>query len=85
MFVIVTKPDCPFCDKAKKLIRMNDDSFSEYSVAEHPILRDFLKSNDLHTVPQIYLKGYHVGGYTDLEDFYEEERWIDSLPDSEEE
>lgn len=71
MFTIITKPDCPWCDKAKSLMRMREESFSEFSVAEHPILRDFLKSGDLHTVPQVYWKGERIGGYEDLEAWFQ--------------
>lgn len=70
MFTIITKPDCPWCDKAKSLMRMREESFSEFSIGEHPILRDFLKSGDLHTVPQVYWKGERIGGYEDLEAWF---------------
>lgn len=76
MFVIVSKPDCPWCDKAKSLLRSREESFSEFSVAEHPILRDFLYANGMKTVPQIWYKGDLVGMYTDLEDWF---IWQDSF------
>lgn len=71
MFTIITKPDCPWCDKAKSLIRMREESFSEFSIDEYPVLRVFLKHNELHTVPQIFLKGERIGGYEDLEAWFQ--------------
>lgn len=83
MFVIVSKPDCPWCDKAKSLLRYREESFSEFSVAEHPIMIDFLRANKMTTVPQIYYNGDLIGTYTDLEEWF---KWDDSFkPQSEEE
>lgn len=76
MYVIISKPDCPWCDKAKSFLRSRDESFSEFSIAEYPILRDFLKQNNLHTVPQIFWKGDLIGGFTDLEDYI---KWNESF------
>lgn len=70
MFTIITKPDCPWCDKAKSLLRHRDESFSEFSMGEYPIFRDFLKANDLHTAPQIFYKGVLIGGYIDLDEWF---------------
>lgn len=74
MFVIISKPDCVWCDKTKSLLRSREESFSEFSIANHPIFIDFLRSNKLTTVPQIYFEGELVGGYTDLEEWF---KWQD--------
>lgn len=75
MYVIITKPDCPWCEKAKNFLRSREDIFSEFSLANHPILIDFLRANKLTTVPQIFHNGDLIGGYEDLVDFT---NWNDS-------
>lgn len=77
MYVIISKPDCPWCEKAKRLLQFNDQTFSEYSIAEFPIFRDFLRDNGLTTVPQIFWEGHCIGGYADLEE------WLDDSWDVE--
>lgn len=53
MIFIITKPDCVWCDKAKKLLIDNNIPFSEWG--GEPAI-EFLKSRGLKTVPQIFHK-----------------------------
>lgn len=69
-YVILTKPNCPWCEKAKQLLTENDLKFTEYNVEEYPMFKDMLYSLDMKTVPQIITKNYWIGGYAALEDAF---------------
>lgn len=58
---IITKEGCPYCSMAKSLLRSQGWSISEKDRAEVPDSEWVWK-----TVPQIWLNGQHVGGYTEL-------------------
>jgi ribonucleoside-diphosphate reductase alpha chain len=71
--VMYSKPNCPYCDKAKMVLDLHgyaieqhhpDDWSSENGTAKFPH----------KTVPQIWIGGEHIGGYDDLM------VWLDSSP-----
>lgn len=66
MFVIVTKSNCTWCDKAKDLLADWEIFFSEISVDHNDELRTILKAFGQTTVPQIFFGTTHIGGYTEL-------------------
>jgi glutaredoxin len=53
MYVMVSRRNCPFCDKAKQLINSKGGSVSHYSLEESKWILDLFKKADLKTVPQI--------------------------------
>lgn len=65
MFIIYTKPDCPFCVKAKLLLK--DHTIKEIVVGEDISSEDY---KDLMpgftTVPGIWKGSVFIGGYEDL-------------------
>lgn len=65
-FVILTKENCPWCERAKALIEKAGNTYAEFLVPEHPVLRDFLYANGVRTVPQVFLDGEWIGTYEDL-------------------
>lgn len=73
MNVVWSKPNCPFCVKAKALL---DQKGIEYEVRE--IGSGFTREELLaavpqaKTVPQIFLDNKLVGGYTELESLFKE-------------
>ena len=73
MNVVWSKPNCPFCVKAKALL---DQKGIEYEVRE--IGSGFTREDLLaavpqaKTVPQIFLDNKLVGGYTELESLFKE-------------
>lgn len=83
-YVLLTKPECEWCTKAKELLRKHGEEFVEFNIIEHPILREFLIANKLKTVPQIFINGYLIGGYQDLKEevymFSDEEAEVDDTP-----
>jgi len=56
---IITKDDCPYCVRAKALLTQHGISYKE-------IPRASVKDFAFATVPQIWLDGQHIGGYTEL-------------------
>ncbi len=85
--VIYTIPGCPGCNMAKSMLEDRDIPYEEINVAGKPaVYREMvLKSGGRKTVPQIFIKGEHIGGYYDLDgaklDALKEE--INSSPSSE--
>ena len=59
---------CPFCFRAKRLLKKKDAGFTEYDVDGDPALRSEMmrRSGGRHTVPQIFIDGAHVGGSDQL-------------------
>ena len=73
MHVIVTKSDCPWCDKAKDLLADYEIFFNEVSVDFNDELRTILKAFGQTTVPQIFFGHEHIGGYTELKQYLEKQ------------
>ena len=58
---------CPFCHKAKRLLHEKKAKFTEIDVDDRPDLRSFLWSvSGQRTVPQVFINGESIGGYTEL-------------------
>jgi len=76
---IYSKLDCPYCVKAKALLTEKGIPYREYIVStglgekQAAANQQYVTKADLlekypaaKTVPQIWLDGKHVGGYTEL-------------------
>jgi len=65
---IYTSTFCGFCVAAKRLLDKKGVEFIEYNVGNDPAKRQEMmaRANGGHTVPQIFIGDYHVGGYDDL-------------------
>ncbi len=64
---IYTKDWCPFCHRAKALLRSEELSFNEIDVtidAERE--REMVLRSRRRSVPQIFIGTNHVGGFDDL-------------------
>jgi GrxC family glutaredoxin len=67
--IIYTKDYCPYCDRAKEYFSTRGIAFEEIDVTRNPQLYAELKARTGHmTVPQIFIDGQFVGGYSDLID-----------------
>jgi glutaredoxin 3 len=65
--VIWTQPDCIYCKKAKALLLQLGYTYIEKKITEGYTKKDLLTEvPTANTVPQIFLDGYYVGGYSDL-------------------
>jgi glutaredoxin 3 len=65
---IYTTALCPYCTRAKEVLRKKGISFSEIDVGRSTALRDEMRARagGRHTVPQIFIGDTHVGGCDDL-------------------
>lgn len=65
--VLYTTPWCGFCRAALQLLRERDIEFVQVDVSERPDARQWLvRATRQHTVPQIFVRGHSIGGYTEL-------------------
>ena len=65
--IIYTTKTCPYCYKAKSLLKSLDVSYQEVSVDFNPKLRAEMASRAGKTsVPQIWFGEEHIGGCDDL-------------------
>lgn len=68
MLKVYSKAQCPFCDKAKNLLKLKGIEFEEIRVDLDTSAREFIVGRGHRTVPQIYLNDelYVENGYTGL-------------------
>ncbi len=59
---------CPYCVRAKDLLKRKGQTVTEYRVDSDDAKRDEMlkRANGKRTVPQIFIDGVHVGGCDDL-------------------
>lgn len=61
------KQGCPWCDRAKALLRANDIQFTEKVVGELPVEQFQAETDGARTVPQIIFDGKLIGGFEQLQ------------------
>ena len=65
---IYTLVGCGYCARAKALLAEYGVEFQEIDVTQDPPMRAWLKmSTGRSTLPQTYIDGVPVGGFSDLE------------------
>jgi glutaredoxin 3 len=58
---------CPYCERARSLLREKDARFEEYNIDALPEKRaEMLTRSGRRTVPQIFIGERHIGGSDDL-------------------
>ena len=75
MIEVYGKPDCVWCDAAKKLLNETNTPYKYYSVGQD-IGIDFIIENfpGVKTVPIIVVDGFRIGGYESLKSYLEENK-----------
>lgn len=63
MYYIVGKPNCPYCDKAKKLLDNTGIDYIYEDLSESPDLLSILKNMGVRSVPAIF---EYQGGFEQL-------------------
>ena len=65
---IYTTPLCPYCARAKGLLKRKNASFIEVDVSDDPALREAMRTRagGRNSVPQIFIGATHVGGCDDI-------------------
>jgi glutaredoxin 3 len=65
--VMYTSQVCPFCIRAKRLLQSKDVEVEEIRIdRDRKQRRIMIERTRRHTVPQIYIDDFHVGGFQDL-------------------
>jgi glutaredoxin 3 len=58
---------CPYCVRAKYLLDNKGVAFEEIRIDHNPeTMQEMMQRSNRHTVPQIFIDDFHVGGYEDL-------------------
>ena len=69
---IWTKDNCPFCVKAKRLLLNRGAFIKEMKIGDNCTREDLLaKVPSARSVPQIFIDGELIGGYKELEWYFE--------------
>ena len=72
MFYIITRDDCPWCDRAKEALNNRGGAITAFLYTEHPMLIKLIDKAGLKTVPQIWHDKKYVGGCAELYKYLEE-------------
>jgi glutaredoxin 3 len=65
--VMYTTAICPYCVRAKMLLKKKGAEFEELRIdGSRELMREMLQRSQRRTVPQIFIDDFHVGGYDDL-------------------
>jgi len=64
-----SKDSCPYCVQAKALLERKGIEFEEYKIGDGYTKEQLLEAvPTARTVPQIFLDGEYVGGFTELKE-----------------
>lgn len=66
--ILWSKYHCPYCDQAKNLLKHRGYDIEERKIGDGYTKEELLEAvPNARTVPQIFLDGEYVGGYTELQ------------------
>lgn len=65
---VYTMDHCPYCERAKALLKERGIPFSEHRVPleDDAAWDELYQRSKMRTLPQVYVDGKIVGGYSDL-------------------
>ncbi len=65
---IYTWRTCPFCIRAKALLKRKGVEFTEYAIDGDAAARDIMtdRANGGRTLPQIFINDQHIGGCDEI-------------------
>jgi len=67
--IVWSKPNCPYCEQAKTLLNNKGIAYEERKIGDGYTKEDLLEAvPNARTVPQIFLDGKLVGGFTELKE-----------------
>jgi len=73
--IIWSKPGCPYCVQAEKLLETKGYDIEERKIGFGWNREQLFEAvPNARTVPQIFLDGQHVGGYDDLVKYFKEKQ-----------
>lgn len=71
---IITKPGCPFCAKAKAMLKEKGMTYEEIVLGHGANMRTLRAITGKETVPQVFIEGKHIGGSEALAAWLSENR-----------
>jgi glutaredoxin 3 len=65
---VYSGPGCPYCDRAKMLLKKKGAAFEDINVRADPAKLDEMmkKSGGKQTIPQIFIGDRHIGGCDEI-------------------
>ena len=72
MIIVYSKPHCPYCDKAKYLLKSLGLQYEEKIVTKDLSVDELYKvlGKQVRTIPQIVIEKNHIGGYNELKEHF---------------
>lgn len=70
-WIVKTKPNCPYCVRAKEALRIRGIEFVEQKHETEVDLAAFISAG-FRTFPQVFHEGRHIGGFEDLVRYLED-------------
>ena len=68
--IVWSKEQCPYCDMSKQLLTTKGIEFEEKKIGDGFTKEDLLEAvPTARTVPQIFLDGQLIGGFTELKQY----------------
>ena len=67
---IITKPGCPFCAKAKALLKEKGYAYEEIVLGRDASITSVRAITGKATAPQVFIGGKYIGGSDDLEAYF---------------
>jgi glutaredoxin-related protein len=65
--IVWSKDNCPYCDQAKALLTQRGIKYEERKIGDGYTREELLEAvPNARTVPQIFLDGNLIGGFTEL-------------------
>ncbi len=80
MITVYTSNWCDYCNAAKNLLNELNIDFKEINIEENNISREeLLKLSGGYTIPQICINNKFIGGYTELQNLYQNNKLMDLI------
>jgi|TARA_B110000259_G_C14026813_1_gene404998 glutaredoxin len=72
VITVYSKPNCPYCEKAKYLLKSLGLQYEERVVTKDLSVEELYKVLDkqVRTIPQIVIDKNHIGGYNELKEYF---------------
>ncbi len=72
MITVYSKPNCPYCDKAKYLLKSLGLQYEEKVVTKDLSVEELYEAlgKQVRTIPQIVINKDHIGGYNELKEHF---------------
>jgi glutaredoxin 3 len=65
--IVYSTTYCPYCVRAKDLLKRKGVAFKELNAEDDAVREDMIaKAGGRRTVPQVFINGQHVGGSDEL-------------------